>query len=153
MKKSILIRLMSAFLVVVVLLSCESSTQKVKDAQDDVVEAKEELNEANKELDKANEKHLEDVEAYRKVIAEKIEANNQQIIVLKERIAKKDKITKEDFKKRVDEVEEKNRLLLEKLNNYKMNGKSNWEVFKIEFNRDMDELGKAFKDLSVKNVK
>lgn len=146
MKKSISPQLMPVILMVVVLLSCDSSTKNVQDAKDNVIEA-------NENLDKANEVHSADVEAYKAIIAEKIEANNQQIIAFKEKIAKEDKITKEDFKKLVDEVEERNNLLLDKLNNYKINGKSNWEVFKIEFNRDMKELGEAFRDLSIKNVK
>ena len=30
---------------------------------------------------------------------------------------------------------------------------SNWETFKVEFKRDMDELGEALKDFGVKNTK
>jgi hypothetical protein len=40
-----------------------------------------------------------------------------------------------------------------KMDNYKADSKENWEKFKVEFSRDMDELGAAFKDLTVKNVK
>jgi len=40
-----------------------------------------------------------------------------------------------------------------KMDNYKLEGKENWEKFKMEFSHDMDELGKAFSDLTVKNVK
>ena len=47
----------------------------------------------------------------------------------------------------------KNSDLKMKLDNYKAEGKENWKKFKIEFNRDMEELGIAFKDLTVKNVK
>ena len=50
-------------------------------------------------------------------------------------------------------MEQKNTDLKRRLDDYKQDGKENWEKFKIEFNRDMDELGKAFKDLTVKNVK
>ena len=39
-----------------------------------------------------------------------------------------------------------------KMDNYKEEGKEKWEVFKVEFNNDMDNLGKTFKDLTVKNV-
>ena len=39
------------------------------------------------------------------------------------------------------------------MDDYKETGKENWLIFKMEFNRDMDELGQAFKDLTVKNVK
>ena len=36
---------------------------------------------------------------------------------------------------------------------YKADGKANWEVFKAEFNRDMDELGAAIKSFGEKNNK
>ena len=40
-----------------------------------------------------------------------------------------------------------------KMDDYKAEGKDKWNEFKIEFNRDMEEIGKAFKDLTVKNVR
>ena len=40
-----------------------------------------------------------------------------------------------------------------RLEEYKDEGQEKWTSFKSEFNHDMDELGKAFKDLTVKNVK
>ena len=39
------------------------------------------------------------------------------------------------------------------MSDYKADGKENWEKFKAEFGHDMDELGNAFRDLTVKNVK
>jgi len=39
------------------------------------------------------------------------------------------------------------------MDDYKQDGKENWEKFKAEFNHDMDELGKAFKDLTINNIK
>ena len=40
-----------------------------------------------------------------------------------------------------------------KMDDYKEEGKEKWETFKTEFTHDMDELGTAFKNLTVKNVK
>ena len=40
-----------------------------------------------------------------------------------------------------------------RLEDYKADSKDKWESFKTEFNHDMDELGSAFKDLTVKNTK
>ena len=39
------------------------------------------------------------------------------------------------------------------MDDYKADGKDKWETFKAEFSHDMDELGHAFKGLTVKNVK
>jgi len=37
--------------------------------------------------------------------------------------------------------------------NYKEQGKENWEKFKADFNKSLDELAKAFKGLAVLNTK
>ena len=39
----------------------------------------------------------------------------------------------------------------EKLDAYKVSGKDNWETFKTEFSSDMNDLGEAFKNFTVKN--
>ena len=38
-----------------------------------------------------------------------------------------------------------------KLDAYEETGKDNWETFKTEFSRDMNDLGEAFKNFTVKN--
>lgn len=38
------------------------------------------------------------------------------------------------------------------MDEYKEDGKENWEKFKIECNHDMEKSGQAFKDLTVKNT-
>lgn len=38
-----------------------------------------------------------------------------------------------------------------KMADYKADGKDSWAKFKEEFNHDMDELGKALKDFTIKN--
>jgi len=50
-------------------------------------------------------------------------------------------------------LKNKNNKLKEKLADYKDDGQDAWIDFKNEFNHDMDELGKAFKDLTVENIK
>jgi len=41
--------------------------------------------------------------------------------------------------------------LQKKLDQYKDDGKSSWEKFKKGFNKEMDKLGKAVKDLTTDN--
>ena len=55
--------------------------------------------------------------------------------------------------KKIAELEQKNADTQKKLNEYKADSKEKWEMFKSEFNRDMDELGKAFSNMTVKNNK
>jgi hypothetical protein len=38
-----------------------------------------------------------------------------------------------------------------KLNSYKDDGNDKWKTFKMEFNKEMDDLGKSIKDLTTKD--
>jgi DNA replication protein DnaC len=129
-----------------IILSCNSPAEKVENAQTDVIDA-------NKDLEKANEDYLAEVESYKKETADKIAANEQSIMEFNARIATEKKEARVAYKQKIAELEMKNTDMKKKLDDYKQDGKENWEKFKTEFNHDMDELGKAFKDLTVKNVK
>lgn len=39
------------------------------------------------------------------------------------------------------------------MDNYRADNKDQWESFKKEFNHDMDALGEAFRDITIKNTK
>ncbi len=129
-----------------VLIGCKSSADKVESAQEDVKEAKENLTDANNA-------YLTDLENYRKEEAEKIAANNASVEKFKARIIHDKTTATADYEKRITELEKKNTDMKKKLDDYKADSKESWEQFKTEFNHDMDELGVAFKDLTVKNVK
>lgn len=146
MKKTIFILAVTSFIAGAILTSCQSSEKKVENAQNEVAKA-------NDNLDKANQEYLADIEDYRKVIIDKIDANNKSIAEFKLRINKEKKEAREDYKQRIADLEQKNSDIKKKLDDYKAEGKENWENFKTEFNHDMDELGKAFQDLTVRNTK
>ncbi|MBA3707137.1 MAG: hypothetical protein H0W84_14905 [Bacteroidetes bacterium] len=58
------------------------------------------------------------------------------------------------YDKRINELEQKNKDLKKRMADYnEQDGKSNWQLFKTEFTHDMDELGNALKDLTVRNTK
>lgn len=146
MKKSILILASATLVSGLALTSCNSSSENVDKAEQAVTDA-------NNELEKANQEYLADIENYRTETASKIAANNQSIIDFNLRIEKEKKEVKDDYKKQIAELELKNSDMKKKMDDYKAEGKDNWETFKTEFSHDMDELGAAFKDLTVKNVK
>lgn len=146
MKKSILALTTSALITGAILTSCNTPEQKVENAQTKVTEANNDLNEANQE-------YLEDIKNYRKETADKIEANDKSIIEFKARIENEKKEAKETYKKKIAELEQKNSDMKKSMEDYKAEGKAKWDIFKAEFSHDMDELGKAFKDLTVNNVK
>ena len=139
---------LASFLIItgMMVTGCNTPAEKVTDAQKEVTEANKDLNEANKE-------YLADMEDYRRETTLKIAANDSTIQVLTTKIATEKKEKREAYQKKINKLEEKNTEMKMKLNNYKAEGKDNWEKFKAEFNHDMEEMGKAFKDLTVNNVK
>ncbi len=133
-------------MAILISTSCNSPAAKVEKAEDNVMEA-------NQQLDEANKEYMAEVENYRKETSEKISSNDQRILELKANIANQKKEVRADYQKKIAALEQKNQELRKKMDDYKADSKDNWEAFKKEFNHDMEELGNAFKDLTVKNVK
>lgn len=146
MKKSILTVVTFALLTGALLTGCNNPSEKVANAEDKLIEA-------NKDLDKANAEYLAEMETYRKEAAAKIAANNESIAAFNARIETEKMEARADYQKKITALEQKNTDMKRRMDGYKAEGKDNWEKFKTEFNRDLEELGKAFKDLTVKNVK
>jgi len=146
MKKLILTVVAPAFVASAILTGCNTSAQKVENAEENVVAANEDLNDAN-------EAYKQEIDNYRKEADEKIAANNKSIAEFNARIALEKKDAQDDYRRQIATLEQKNTDMKKKMDDYKADGKDKWEKFKTEFNRDMDELGKAFKDLTVNNVK
>jgi len=146
MKKSILLFSALALMAAATLTSCNTPAKKVEEAQKDV-------NEANQDLAKANEEYLADIESYRKETDEKIAANDRSIAEFNSRIKEQKREAAADYKLKIAKLEQKNSDMKKHMDEYKAEGKEKWTKFKTEFNHDMEELGKAFKDLTVKNVK
>lgn len=129
-----------------IVTSCNSSAENVKIKRKEVKEAK-------SELEEAKQKYYADVEQYKKDKADNISTNEKIIADFRKQIESEKADAKQDYEKRVAELELKNEQMKEKMTNYKPIGEENWNNFKREFNHDMDELGKAFKDLTVNNRK
>ena len=144
MKKRVLIAIASAFATATSFTSCNSPAQKVENAQ-------EKVNEANENLDKANEEYQADIERCRRESAQRFEANDRTIAELKAEMRSDKKAAKAEYRRKVEELEQRNNDLRVRMNDYKADGRDNWERFKIEFNHDMDDLGRSFRDLTTTN--
>lgn len=128
------------------IVGCNSPAENVQAAREDVADAK-------ADLDKANKEYRADTTNYKKSVMDKIASNELQLVKLKEKLATETAITKADYNDQINLLEKRNAELKIKIKNYSADGNSNWEVFKAEVSRDMDELGKALNDLTVRNVK
>ncbi len=129
-----------------ILSGCSTSSQKVEDAQENVVAA-------NLALDQANKEYLADMANYRQETSSRIAANEESIKEFNGRIKEEKKAARADFKKKIAALEQQNNDMKIRMDNYREEGKDKWVIFKAEFSHDMDEMGQAFKDLTVKNVK
>jgi hypothetical protein len=53
------------------------------------------------------------------------------------------------YAQKIAELEQRNIDLKKRLDDFSAEGEAQWETFKDEFTRDMDELGNAFKDFTI----
>lgn len=128
-----------------IVTGCNTPAEKVEKAQ-------QEVDEANNKLDKVTDEYQADIAKYRLEATKRIAANEKSIAEFNARIDDQKKVAKADYTIKIAELEKKNTDMKKKMDDYKEDGKDKWEKFKLEFNHDLEELGKAFKDLTVKNV-
>lgn len=146
MKKAIFVLAVISLIIGSSVSSCTSSAEKVEDAQDNV-------DDANEALEEANEDYLNDVEEYKIEIAGKIVENEARIAELKILVSAEKGEIKAIHEKQIIDLEKKNEELRIKMDSYRGDNKEDWDDFKREFNHDMNELGKALKDLGKTNTK
>jgi chromosome segregation ATPase len=135
-----------------VFTSCESKAQKEASEKNRIQNEQKELNNQKAEVNAAAQK-LADAEEWKQFKAEselKIKGNEIRIDELKLKKSKPGKVLDELYQNRIEAIENKNKELRERIYSYEKK-QSDWEVFKREFNHDMDELGKALKDFGVDN--
>lgn len=150
MKTSIFKFLVLAAVVGMVYISCNNSPkqkeEKLNDAKDEVVDAKEDL--AKSKLDS-----IGDFNKYKESIENKLVENERKIAELKAKNTSKVKSTQELYVKQLDKLEMKNAELKHKIEDYKQGPEQKWELFKIDFNKDVDDLGKSISNMAERNMK
>lgn len=149
MKKSIfIIAVTIMFMAGAIFTGCESSDQKVEDAKINVQNAKQDLKAAQNEAQKTAS--AEEWKTFKSASETKIKDNEALIAEFKEKMKTSGKKLDAVYAKNIDALEQKNRDMKYKIDAYEKS-QSDWESFKREFNHDMDEIGKALKDLTVNN--
>ncbi len=121
-------------------VGCEkSSKQKVENAKANLESAQEELNEARAG-------YLAEWEIFKTESAQKIEGNEKNIAVFKSKMEESGSTANKKFAKEVADLEQKNRDLKKKLEQYD-GGQSQWVEFKTEFQGELDQIGKKIEGL------
>ncbi|MDA3952955.1 MAG: hypothetical protein PF485_04870 [Bacteroidales bacterium] len=152
MKISILYITSILLLSLTMLLGCQSRAKKVENAEDKVQDAKKDLADSKKDLYQIRLDTISNYVQF-KIEAEKlIIVQEKNIADFKASLKSEKKEMNADYDKKLLALENKNNELKKKLADYKDEGQDKWNGFKNEFNHDMNELGKAFKDLTVENI-
>jgi hypothetical protein len=141
MNNSIWVSALLLFATGYVLTSCDSTGQKLETAEINVISAQ-------KELTLARQNYLADVEIYQQYTAEQIAANSKKIDRLKSKMAEAKNESKTDYRETIDKLEEVNRELKLRMDNYHEKSIKSWEAFKIDLSNDMEKLGAVMKDLT-----
>ena len=144
MKKSIVTLGMLASVFAVSLTSCKDAETNVKQTQEEVLDARVDLMESKNEAAEALEKFKLD-------FYEKISDNNKNIRDLRVKEIKGTTKEKEDYTKKMDELEAKNEALKSKLDAYTSYDESSYETFKNDLKENADALEKEFQELENQN--
>jgi hypothetical protein len=141
MKRGFIVLAVTGFMTVTLLTGCnKSSEQKVEAAKEDMREAKQGLKDAGTG-------YLADWKAFQSETERKIQLNENRIDAFKKKMEKAGSTAKIKYGRDVAELEQKNRQLKKKLNEYKDEGQSKWEGFKANLTRDVDGIGKTIENL------
>jgi len=143
------------FIVAMVILAyalftgCQTSSEKLEAANQKVENEKQDLQEAQQDANAVAVKvaNAEEWSAFKIDSEAKIKDNQIRIDELKVKMAKPGKTFDEMYAKSIENLEQKNKDLKNRLDAYETS-QSDWEAFKREFNHDMDEVGQAL-DLTV----
>lgn len=138
--------MVAIFVAIVLMVSCKPSA-KEEQAQEKVNEAKVELAIAKEE---ANQ---EEWQNFKNDMDATIDRNDARIEELKLEMKNSGESANTEYNRRINVLRDKNDTLKVRMKSYKNDANSDWKSFKSEFNHDMDELGKALKDFTVKNKK
>ena len=82
---------------------------------------------------------------------EKISSYEKTIGELKAKIAQETKENIAKYEKTLTDIEQKASEIKKKVQEYKEEGKDKWAAYNDKFNHDLDELGKALKNFTIKS--
>ena len=130
----------------ILFVGCNRSTEKVENAEENVLEAKE-------NLAQAEDDYQMEVFNFKVATNEKITANEKLLEDLNKEIKVAKKELKATYQNEITKLEQKNAKMKQRMLDYKEDGNEKWQSFKSEYNHDMDELGRALKEFTVNNKK
>jgi len=143
-------------LAIMTIMAAAISTSYGQESIDKSLKPVEKVQGTQLEVGNANqdpaEAKMDTISEYQKFKSEsemKIKNNEKSIADLKLNTSNVVESNRIAYQEKVSDLEQKNYKLTKELAEYKYEESGKWATFKLEFNRDMDELGKALKDFNV----
>lgn len=130
--------------------SCNNSPT-AKEA--DVKEATEDLIDAEADLDQAEFDSINDFNTFKGSIQIKLAENQSVINDLKSKISSKGKVNRDIDEVEINKLEKRNTELKLKIENYEQGPEQKWALFKVDFNNELDDLGKSISNMADRNKK
>jgi hypothetical protein len=152
MKRILFTLAVTTFIASSIFTGCNSPTQKTENAEENVQETKVPVLNNESDLYLTQKDSLSTFQQFKANYEKQINANEKRVAEIKMSFADANKETKAIYNKKLAGLEKRNSDLKTKLAEYKDDGAGNWQIFKIEFKSDMDDLGKAFSDFTVSNT-
>lgn len=121
--------------------------------EEDVKEATQDLIDAEADLDQAEYDSISDFNQYKESIQLKLVENQKVISDLKLKINSKGKAERDIDEVKINKLEKRNSDLRLKIENYEQGPEQKWALFKVEFNNEMNDLGKSISEMAENNMK
>ena len=150
MKKTILILSIITLMAGIIFTGYRSSAQKQKSAQAYLLYIKQDLDAGQKEANSVVLKSVNPEEwiTFKSESEQKIREHEIRINGIKVEIENQGEKSDTRYRKKIANLEQQNKFMKAMLENFEK-GPSNWESFNRGFNRDMDAIENALKDLII----
>lgn len=150
MKTYILKTILTTSIIGLFMTSCNNSpTAK----EEDVKEATQDLIDAEADLDQAEYDSISDFNTFKESIQLKLVENQKVIDDLKLKITSKGKVERDIDEVEINKLEKRNTDLRLKIENYEQGPAQKWALFKVDFNNELDDLGKSISEMADRNMK
>lgn len=143
MKKTLFTLAAAVCITGAMLSGCQSSADKVKEAEEKLQKANEKVDVATQELDQA----LRDsIQQFRKESEAALTENEKNITEYRIKIAKENPGNRARDERRLAELEQQNRDMRRNLQEFNEVQRDKWDSFRARFKNDMDNHARAMHD-------
>ena len=150
MKTYIIKTILTTSIIGLFMTSCNNSpTAK----EEDVKEATQDLIDAEADFDQAEFDSINDFNTFKESIQIKLAENQSVINDLKSKISSKGKVNRDIDEVEINKLEKRNTELKLKIENYEQGPEQKWALFKVDFNNELDDLGKSISNMADRNKK